>query len=121
MTVKDSYPIPRVDQTLHSLGGATLFSSLDLVGDNFLFNVAEKDRPKTAFATPFGLYQSRWMPLGLTNTPATFSHVMTKAPSGLVQDMALVYLDDAIVHSRDLKAHVERLKAVLSNALEMPG
>ena len=57
VTVKNSYPIPRIDQTLYSLSGSTLFSSLDLVGGHLHVKVAEKDHPKTAFATPFGLYQ----------------------------------------------------------------
>ena len=88
---------------------------MDLVGGYLHVKVAEKDRPKTAFAAPFGLFQFKQMPFGLTNAPATFSRVMAEALRGLTPDMALVYLDDVIVHNSDFETHVERLKAVLEH------
>ena len=75
-TVKDSYPIPRISETLQALSGAEWFCSLDLQSGYLQVEIACKDKSKTAMTTPFGLYEFNRMPFGLTNAPATFQRLM---------------------------------------------
>ncbi|KAE8915964.1 hypothetical protein PF003_g805 [Phytophthora fragariae] len=76
VTVKDVYPLPRVDETLEALHGSRRFTSLDLHSGYWQLAVAEKDKPKTAFTTRRGLFQFRRMPFGLCNAPSTFQRLM---------------------------------------------
>ena len=97
VTRKDAQPLPRIDDTLDTLGQACLFSTLDLASGYWQVQVDPKDQEKTAFVTPFGLYQFRVMPFGLSNAPATFQRLMEHVLSGLHWSICLVYLDDIIV------------------------
>ncbi|KAI9565174.1 hypothetical protein GHT06_008951 [Daphnia sinensis] len=113
VTVKDSYPLPRVADTLSRLEGATIFSSMDLQAGYHQVPVASKDRPKTAFVTADGLYQFRALPFGLTNAPGTFQRAMDIILAGLRWTTCLVYLDDVIVYSATFEQRLERLQSVL--------
>ena len=76
VTIKDSYPLPRIDDTLDALVGSRWFSTLDLSSGYWQVEVCEEDRPKTAFTTGAGgLYQFKVMPFGLCNAPATFERL----------------------------------------------
>lgn len=112
VTEKDSYPLPRIDETLEALSGATVFTSLDLAAGYWQIPIAEEDRPKTAFVAQSGLYEYNVLPFGLSNGPATFQRTMDIVLSGLNFDSCLVYIDDIIVFSRDLEKHFERLTAI---------
>lgn len=114
VTRKDAYPLPRIDETLDSLGQAKYFSTLDLQSGYWQVEVDEHSRDKTAFATPFGLYQFRRMPFGLTNAPATFQRLMEAALHGLSPLICLVYLDDIIVFSSTFEEHLSRLRTVFT-------
>ena len=120
ITKKDAQPIPRIDDTLETLAGSCYFSTLDLASGYWQVPVEESDRSKTAFSTPFGLYQFKVMPFGLCNAPATFQRLMEKVLSGLHWSMALVYLDDIIVFSRTVDEHFQRLHKVF-RALKQAG
>ena len=93
VTKKDAQPLPRIDDTLDTLGKAQWFSTLDLASG--YWQVEEPaDREKTAFATAHGLYQFRVMPFGLCNAPGTFQRLMEHVLAGLHWTSCLVYLDD---------------------------
>ena len=112
-TRKDVYPLPRMDDVLERLGGAKVFTTLDLANGYWQVPIAERDQPKTAFVTPDGLYEFRRMPFGLCNAPATFQRLVNRALTGLKWTACLVYLDDILVYGRDLSEHNMRLRLVL--------
>ena len=113
-TVKDSYPLPHIDDSIDALSGSCWFSTLDLASDYWQVEVEERDRPKTAFTTGSGLYQFTVMPFGLCNAPSTFERLMERVLSGLPWEVCLLYLDDIIVHAKTLKAELERLRSVFA-------
>ena len=78
VTVKDCYPLPRIDETLDSLSGATFFSSLDLASGYWQVEMEPEDRAKTAFSTSRGLYEFKVMPFGLCNAPGTFQRLWNR-------------------------------------------
>ena len=94
VTIKDTYPLPRIDDSLNQMSGAKWFCVLDLCSGYWQVECHPKDRPKTAFATRRGLYQFQVMPFGLCNAPATFEWLMETVLAGLQWDICLIYLDD---------------------------
>ena len=86
-----------MDDTLDTLAGLRLFTTLDLASGYWQVEAAEEDQPKTAFTTPDGLFQFRVMPFGLCNAPATFQRLMDRVLGGLKWSSCLVYLDDIII------------------------
>ena len=114
LTKKDAHPLPRIDDTLDTLGEAQWFSTLDLASGYWQVGVDPADREKTAFATPDGLYQFRVMPFGLCNAPGTFQRLMEHVLRGLHWCTCLVYLDDIIIFSKTIQDHLTRLAEVLT-------
>ena len=112
-TIRDAYPLPRISETLEALEGARWFCTLDLQSGYLQVGMAEKDKPKTAMTTPFGLFEFNRMPFGLTNAPATFQRLMERCLTGLNLKICLAYLDDVIVFVRTFEEMLERLEAVL--------
>ena len=98
VTIKDSYPLPRIDDSLDTLAGSEWFSTLDLKSGYWQVEMEEEDKMKTAFTARSGLYPFKVMPFGLANAPATFERLMEQVFSGLPSELSLVYLDDLIVH-----------------------
>ena len=97
-TPMDAYPMPRTDELLDKLGNAKYITTLDLARGYWQVPMAEKDRPKTAFITPNGLYQFRVMPFGLNGAPATFQRMMDQVIRGL-ESFSGDYLDDIAIFS----------------------
>lgn len=113
VTKKDVYPLPRIDDALDHLRHARYFSSIDLKSGYWQIEVDERDREKTAFITPDGLYEFKVMPFGLCTAPATFQRVMDTVLAGLKWQTCLVYLDDVVIFSSTFSDHLLRLRAVL--------
>ncbi|KAG1933989.1 interleukin-1 receptor accessory protein-like 1-A [Pimephales promelas] len=112
-TRRDSYPLPRIEESLDALSGACWFSTLDLASGYNQVAVAEKDKQKTAFCTPFGLFEYNRLPYGLSNGPSTFQRLMERIFSDESFQSVLLYLDDVIVFSSTVDQHLERLEKVL--------
>ncbi|UYV69112.1 hypothetical protein LAZ67_6002474, partial [Cordylochernes scorpioides] len=113
VTVKDVYPIPRIDEVLDTLQGSKYFSAIDLKSGYWQVEVEEKDKEKTAFTTAHGLYEFNVMPFGLCNAPATFERNMENMLGNLRWQICLCYLDDVIIYSSDFSTHLKRIEAVL--------
>ena len=118
VTSKDAFPLPRVDDTLDYLSGSLWFSTLDLASGYWQVEVDPKDRPKTAFCTPEGLFEFNVMPFGLCNAPATFQRLMNLILGGLQLSSCLVYLDDIIVMGRSFDEHLRNLATVFDRIQE---
>ncbi|UYV84340.1 hypothetical protein LAZ67_X001895, partial [Cordylochernes scorpioides] len=112
VTVKDVYPIPRIDEVMDTLQGSTHFSAIDLRSGYWQVEVEERDKEKTAFTTAHGLYEFNVMPFGLCNAPATFERNMENMLGTLRWQICLCYLDDVIIYSPDFPTHLKRLEAV---------
>lgn len=117
-TRKDAYPLPRIDESLDALTGARWFSTLDLASGYNQVEMAEHDRKKTAFCTPFGLFEFNRMPFGLCNAPATFQRLMERLFGDQRHQSVLLYLDDVIVFSSTIQQHLERLELVFKRLQE---
>ena len=113
ITIKDSYPVPRIDTTLDAMSGSRWFSTIDLKSGYWQVKMAPEDRPKTAFSIPGGgHWQFLSMPFGLCNAGATFERLMEKVLSNLSWKICLVYLDDIIILSKTFDKHIENLREV---------
>lgn len=114
VTTPDTYPLPRIDETLDRLGNCRYFTTLDMRSGYHQIKIAPQDAPKTAFIVPSGLYEFVRMPFGLRNAPATFQRFADLLLRGLKPMTCLVYLDDIIIFSRTIEEHAERLRNVLA-------
>ena len=111
-TIKDAYPLPRIDDSLDSLSGAQWFSTLDLCSGYWQVEVDPNDRPKTAFSHGSGLFHFNVMPYGLCNAPSTFERLMEMVLQGLQWEICLIYLDDIIIYGKTFEEQLERLQKV---------
>lgn len=118
ITIRDRNPLPRVDDLIDRLKGATVFSGLDLQSGYHQLFIAEEDRHKTAFRTPFGAYQWRVIPFGLTNAPSVFMRAMTHVFQDMIGKFVHIYLDDILVYSKTPEEHEAHLEAVLTRLAE---
>ncbi|KAG7489138.1 Retrovirus-related Pol poly from transposon 297 [Solea senegalensis] len=113
VTIKDSYPLPRIDESLDLISGSVWFSSLDLRSGYYQVPLAPESRPKTAFCTGRGLWQFKVMCFGLCNAPATFARLMDKVLADVPREQCLVYLDDILAHGGSFESALEALRRVL--------
>ena len=114
VTIKNRYPLPRVDDLLDRLHGASMFSKIDLVSGYFQVRIAEDDIPKTAFRTRYGHYEFTVMPFGLCNAPATFQRMMNDVLRPYLDRFVICMLDDILIYSNSPEEHAEHLRLVLA-------
>ena len=108
-TVGYAYPLPRIQERFDALVGAQYFTTLDQASGYHQIAMHPTDQPKTAFVTPFGLYEYTRMPFGLATAPATFQRLMHGVMSDFMYNFALVYLDDILVFSKTFDEHIAQL------------
>ncbi|GJW12810.1 putative reverse transcriptase domain-containing protein [Tanacetum coccineum] len=113
LTVKNRYPLPRIDDLFDQLQGSSVYSKIDLRSGYHQLRVREEDIPKTAFRTRYGHYKFQVMPFGLTNAPAVFMDLMNRVCKPYLDKFVIVFIDDILIYSKDKKEHEEHLKAIL--------
>ncbi|CAI7792914.1 unnamed protein product, partial [Closterium sp. NIES-53] len=118
LTIKNRYPLPRVDELFEQLGEAKFFSKLDLRSSYHQVRVAEEDIEKTAFRTRYGHFEFLVLPFGLTNAPATFMCLMHNIFRDFLDRFVIVFIDDILIFSKSLKEHSEHLRQVLTKLHE---
>ena len=111
-TIKDAFPLPRIEECIDNLKGAKYFSSLDLTQGYLQIKVNEADQHKTAFRALGSLYEFQRLPFGLCNSPATFSRLMGRCMGDLKGQGIIIYLDDILVYSSSIAEMTTRLEAV---------
>ena len=117
VSIVDSYPMPRIEDLIDYIGQAKFIRTLDLTNGYWQVPVVEEDRGKTAFTTPFGLFQFQRMPFGLQGAPATFQRMMDRLLEGL-REFSGAYLDDLVIFSRSWEEHLQHLGTVFARLWE---
>ncbi|GJV89020.1 putative reverse transcriptase domain-containing protein [Tanacetum coccineum] len=113
LTVKNRYPLPRIDDLFDQLQGSSVYSKIDLRSGYHQLRVREEDIPKMAFRTRYGHYEFQVMPFGLTNAPAVFMDLMNRVCKPFLDKFVIVFIDDILIYSKNKKEHEEHLKAIL--------
>jgi len=109
VTIKNKYPLPRIDDLFDQLSGAKVFSKIDLRTGYYQLKIKKEDIPKTAFTTRYGLYEYTVMSFGLTNAPAFFMHMMNKVFMDFLDKFVAIFIDDILIYSTSEEDHKEHL------------
>jgi hypothetical protein len=113
VTVKNKYPLPRIEDLFDQMRGARVFSKIDLRSGYHQMKIRPSDIPKTTFSTRYGLYQFTVMSSGLTNAPAYFLNLMNNVFMEYIDRFIVVFIDDILVYSKNDSDHEEYLRMVL--------
>ncbi|GJW01339.1 putative reverse transcriptase domain-containing protein [Tanacetum coccineum] len=113
LTMKNRYPLLRIDDLFDQLQGSSIYSKIDLRSGYHQLRVREEDIPKTTFRTRYGHYEFQVMPFGLINAPAVFMDLMNRVCKPYLDKFVIVFIDDILIYSKNKKEHEEHLKAIL--------
>ena len=113
VTIKNKYPLPRIDDLLDQLRGAKYFSKIDLRSSYHHMKIRESDIPKTAFVTRYGQFEFTVVSFGLTNAPAYFMNMMNKVFMDDLDKFMVVFIDDILIYSPTAEEHEHHLRTVL--------
>ncbi|GJW79271.1 putative nucleotidyltransferase, ribonuclease H [Tanacetum coccineum] len=113
LTVKNRYPLPRIDDLFDQLQGSSVYSKIDLRSGYHQLRVREEDILKTAFRTRYGHYEFQVMPFGLTNAPAVFMDLMNRVCRPYLDKFIIVFIDDVLIYSKSKEEHEKHLKLIL--------
>jgi hypothetical protein len=113
VTIKNKYPLPRMEDLFYQLRGASVFSKIDLRSGYHQLRIRPSDIPKTAFITKYGLYEFTVMSFGLTNAPAFFMNLIYSVFMDYLEKFVVVFIDDILIYSQSEEEHVDHLKMVL--------
>ena len=117
-TIKNRYPLPLPGEMFDRLGGAKVFSKIDLKSGYWQMPMRQEDIRKTAFKTRYGIYESLVVPFGVTNAPAQFMNLMNDLLQDFLDDFVLGFLDDILVYSRTMEDHAGHLRKLFQHLRE---
>jgi hypothetical protein len=118
VTIKNKYPLPRIEDLFDQLRGASVFSKIDLRFGYHQLRIRPSDIPKTAFITKYGLYEFTVMSFGLTNAPAFFMNLMNNVFMDYLDKFVVVFIDDILIYSQSEEDHAGHLRMVLQRLRE---
>ncbi|GJT78697.1 putative reverse transcriptase domain-containing protein [Tanacetum coccineum] len=113
LTIKNRYPLPRIDDLFDQLEGSSVYSKIDLRSGYHQLRIREEDIPITAFQTRYGHYEFQVMPFGLTNAPTVFMDLMNRVCKPYLDKFVIVFIDDILIYSKNKEEHEEHLKIIL--------
>ncbi|GJU50846.1 putative reverse transcriptase domain-containing protein [Tanacetum coccineum] len=113
LTVKNRYPLPRIDDLFDQLQGSSVYSKIDLRSGYHQLRVRDEDIPKTAFKTRYGHYEFQVMPFGLTNALAVFMDLMNRVCKPYLDKFVIVFIDDILIYSHNKEEHANHLRIIL--------
>nr|GEW80495.1 hypothetical protein [Tanacetum cinerariifolium] len=113
LTVKNRYPLPRIDELFDQLQRSRVYSNIDMRSSYHQLRVREEDIPKIAFKTRYGHYEFQVMPFGLTNAPRVFMDLMNRVSKSYLDRFVIVFVDDILIYSKNRKEHEGHLKLIL--------
>jgi len=118
VTVKNRYPLPRIDDLFDQLAGTVVFSKIHLISGYHQLKVKKEDVPKTAFRMRYDHYEFLVLPFGLTNAPAFFMDLMNRVIRPYLDKFVVVFIDDILTYSKTREEHAEHLRLVLRTLKE---
>ena len=113
MTIRNKYPLPRIEDLFDQLQGAQVFSKIDLHSGYHQLKIKTADVPKIAFCTRYGPHEFLVMPFGLTNAPTAFMDLMNRVFKPFLDKFVVVFIDDILIYSKSVKEHENHLRLIL--------